>query len=334
MNKNIFTLLLVGSMTIFLISNQTIAQVKQSNTFIEQQVTMGKENETNPSYNDKGNLTFSTGGHSASRGYIDLEKGAYLAYLMPAEAGKGRVVDTEYKNESDFERGVWAQWAQRSGDKVEVVEKRGQTINFSTGQMRTYIKRKIVVTQRSNKLEIATNVQANATPSISPDGKFVLFCRDRNDGKGTDIWRVDIESGKSSSPVQLTKGVGNNNLPFVAPDGKTIYFVSDRMGKPDIWMMNFDGSNQRQLTKEALVGAGLAVSPDGSKITFSSLKGISTPTTESGNIWIVNTDASGITKLTSDMKSQWPTFNRDGSEIAYQSFRSGNWDIWLLKGLK
>ncbi len=50
-----------------------------------------------------------------------------------------------------------------------------------------------------------------------------------------------------------------------------IYFVSDRSGHKEIWAMDYDGSNQRQITHLGSISLAPRVSPDGSRVAFSSL---------------------------------------------------------------
>ncbi len=50
--------------------------------------------------------------------------------------------------------------------------------------------------------------------------------------------------------------------------GTRIYFVSDRSGHKEIWSMNYDGSDQKQFTNYRSITTFPAVSPDGTKIAF------------------------------------------------------------------
>ena len=50
--------------------------------------------------------------------------------------------------------------------------------------------------------------------------------------------------------------------------GSKIYFVSDRTGAKEIWVMDYDGSNQRQITRYGSTSTFPAVSPDGTKLIF------------------------------------------------------------------
>ena len=295
------------------------------------QVTSSPEDEMMPSYDGMGNLTFSTGGRPFSTGSVDVGGGKYLAWLSPSQAGRGRAVDADFKNERDYTRGAWVQWASLSGDKIEVVEEWGQQVTFSGGgtSFRTTVTRRIVLTRGQKTFEIAGNASPNAAPAISPNGNVVLYCRDRGQpgSAGTEIVRVSVDGLEERV---LTEGTANDCLARFAPDGKSIYFVSNRLGESDIWVMDADGSNQKPLTKGAKVFAGISVAPDGSGIAFPSIKGIDAPTAASGKIWLVNTDGTGLFRVTSEGTSQWPAFNRDGTKLAYQTCRSGNWDVWVL----
>jgi len=50
--------------------------------------------------------------------------------------------------------------------------------------------------------------------------------------------------------------------------GTRIYFVSDRTGHKEIWSMNYDGTDQKQFTSYRSITTFPAVSPDGTKIAF------------------------------------------------------------------
>ncbi len=52
--------------------------------------------------------------------------------------------------------------------------------------------------------------------------------------------------------------------------GTHIYFVSDRTGTKEIWSMDWDGSNQKQISRLHSTSIEPAVSPDGTKVAFTS----------------------------------------------------------------
>lgn len=106
--------------------------------------------------------------------------------------------------------------------------------------------------------------------------------------------------------------------------GSHIYFVSDRTGHKEIWQMDFDGSNQKQLTRNANLSIMPSVSPDGSKLAYTSFSS-GTPrlnliSTESGRpLRFYNQDAS---------LNATPSFSPDGKTIYYASTASGLSNIY------
>ena len=90
---------------------------------------------------------------------------------------------------------------------------------------------------------------------VSPDGKEIVF-----DLLG-DIYLLPIEGGEARL---LRGGPAYEVQPRFSPDGKYISFTSDRSGGDNIWIMNRDGSNLRQVTKENFRLLNNAVwTPDG-----------------------------------------------------------------------
>lgn len=77
---------------------------------------------------------------------------------------------------------------------------------------------------------------------ISPDGKTIVF-----DLLG-DIFTIPAEGGEAK---QITSGMAWDMQPRFSPDGKQIAFTSDRAGGDNIWVMNADGSEARQITSES-----------------------------------------------------------------------------------
>src|SRR6266576_936100 len=91
---------------------------------------------------------------------------------------------------------------------------------------------------------ITNDPQADGHPAFTPDGQTVVFHSTRTAGK-QQIWAVNVDG---SGTVQLTKDSVSSS-PTVAPDGQTIAYLSTRNKESHIWLMNRDGSNQRQFTR-------------------------------------------------------------------------------------
>ncbi len=72
----------------------------------------------------------------------------------------------------------------------------------------------------------------------------------------------------------LTNDKFRDRSPRWSPDGKRIAFTSDRSGKYQVWMINADGTDLRQITFSEKTGVVAPIfSPDGSRIAFSEIDG-------------------------------------------------------------
>ncbi|MEP6538813.1 MAG: S9 family peptidase, partial [Bryobacteraceae bacterium] len=107
-------------------------------------------------------------------------------------------------------------------------------------------------------------------PQISADGKMVAFTVDTVDldknTKPKQIYVVPVAGG----PVAQVTREGSNQRPRWMPDSKRIAFLSDRGGSLQIWTMNADGSDPKQITSLSTEAADLTVAPDGKSFVFTS----------------------------------------------------------------
>lgn len=90
-------------------------------------------------------------------------------------------------------------------------------------------------------------------PSVSPDGRFILFTQEGEDlyRKGTTgenvsrIWCYDTEA---KSFTLIVKHETESRSPLWAPDGKGFYYVGGQDGTLNVWYHEFPGANERQIT--------------------------------------------------------------------------------------
>ncbi|MCU0726039.1 MAG: hypothetical protein MUE73_09665, partial [Planctomycetes bacterium] len=109
-----------------------------------------------------------------------------------------------------------------------------------------------------------------------------------------------------------------------SPDGTTIAFVSDRSGSNQVWLMDADGSNQRQLTSGPASHAWPDWSSDSRRLLYWEHDG------GTHAIKTIAVDGSGETTVVSSSEYlDSPAWRPDGLHIAYSAISGGNWDVWL-----
>ena len=97
--------------------------------------------------------------------------------------------------------------------------------------------------------------------------------------------------GSGQGWLTLTAARGR---PAWSPNGRRIAFASLRDGNSEVYVMNADGSRQRNLTRNPAEDFFPAWSPNGRRIAFASLR--------DGNseVYAMNADGSGQRNLTRD----------------------------------
>jgi Tol biopolymer transport system component len=125
---------------------------------------------------------------------------------------------------------------------------------------------------------------------------------------------------------RLTRGIPATD-PAWSPDGSRIAFTRREdvgeyttQSEDDIFVMDSDGSGQRQLTKdvEGMQSGQPEWSPDGQEIVF--MSGESVPTTlpaRPGELFVMKPDGTDVRPLTSNARDLHPAWSPDGTEIAF-----------------
>lgn len=108
-------------------------------------------------------------------------------------------------------------------------------------------------------------------PALSPDGKTVAFTVQTVDlEQNTKPKQISVVGLSGGFPRQITREGTDNERPRWSPDSKAIYFISNRGGSSQVWTMNPDGTNARQVGQVSTEAGGILVSADGKKIVFAS----------------------------------------------------------------
>lgn len=140
------------------------------------------------------------------------------------------------------------------------------------------------------------------------------------------IWIVP--EGDATKATRLHTGnVGfygsiGNNLSWLA-DGR-LAFASTEAGTQDIWVMDSDGNNRKQLTANGAQNGSPIGTPDGKYVVYSSMRdGVRT-------LWRMNVDGSNQTKLTNGTNDSLPAISPDGRWVVFTDFSRGEPTIWKV----
>jgi len=139
----------------------------------------------------------------------------------------------------------------------------GRQLVISSGDGGPSIGYTVPVTGGQAKRITATGVGASYMHGWSPDGKYIVFCGERN--KEYDVYRIPSAGGPEE---RLTNTPGLDDGPEYTPDGKYIYFNSVRSGLMQVWRMKADGSEQTQITNDDYNNWFPHISPDGKWIVY------------------------------------------------------------------
>jgi dipeptidyl aminopeptidase/acylaminoacyl peptidase len=140
----------------------------------------------------------------------------------------------------------------------------------------------------SNIVRLTNNFAEDLWPTWSPNNTRIAFESDR-DGNS----EIYVMNSDGSSQVRLTNSDAADSQPAWSPDGSKIAFISS-IDNTQIYVMNPDGSSTIRLTNINDTNAGPAWSPDSSWIAFSS------SSDSSHGIYVMSSDGSSITSITTD----------------------------------
>ncbi len=185
---------------------------------------------------------------------------------------------------------------------------------------------------------ITTNPRYDAEGTLSPDGKTIVFTSLQ--GGDLNIYTMNVDG---TQVRQLTHTLGYDGGPFFSPDGKHIVYramhpqtaqdssdyrslLERNLVRPtfmEIWVMDADGSNQRQVAH--LGGANFApfFHPDGRRIIFASNH--KNPRSRNFDLYLIEMDGTGLEQVTTNAEfDAFPMFSPDGRRLVWASNRHGS----------
>jgi len=153
--------------------------------------------------------------------------------------------------------------------------------------------------------------------SLSADGRSIATVQSQFNSS---VWVAPNTNADQAARIGSGTNEGANGLGLL-PDGRIVYSVFGP-GKSDMFIVNADGTNQRQLTSNALLNAHPYPSSDGRYIAFTSTR------TGTPHIWRMNSDGSNTKQITDGIAEIFPVITPDNQWIMYQSVSDlGIWKV-------
>ncbi len=185
---------------------------------------------------------------------------------------------------------------------------------------------------------LTTTKGYDAEATVSPDGKKIIFTSER-DGD-LELYSMD-KNGKNVK--RLTNEPGYDGGAFFSPDGKMIVYrgshptdqalikrdqelLAQHLIVPtvfEVWVMNADGSNKRQVTKLNTASFAPFFTPDGKRIIFCTNYFATDPRKRNFDLALINIDGTGLERVTfNETFDGFPMFSPDGKKLVFASNRN------------
>ncbi|MDF1505951.1 hypothetical protein [Roseisolibacter sp. H3M3-2] len=171
---------------------------------------------------------------------------------------------------------------------------------------------------------IAQGGVTNITPAVSPDGETVVYASGQE--RGVDLFAVPFAGG---SPRRITVGRGTDNMsPSFSPDGRRIAFTTGRLGHPEVYITDADGTNAEALTQftygEQSYRSDPDWSPDGRLVAFQSLIG------GVFQVMTISLRDRGVKQLTSEGRNEAPAWAPDSRHLVVATTRTGTQQLFVI----
>ncbi len=288
---------------------------------------------------------------AASQKPADIGLGCYQMYIMDLDSETVRLVSTGVGATTcgyffPGDRRVLYASTHAHGPNCPPKPKREGAYRWALDEYDLYSVR--IDGQEMQRLTASPGYDAEAT--VSPDGKTIVWTS-MQDGD-LDLYAMNLDGTKAR---RLTDDVGYDGGAFFSPDSKRIVYraahpttpeetaryrelLAQRLVEPgqlELFVMDADGANKRQVTKNGASNFSPFFHPDGARIIFSSnVETRGDGGRPSFHLYLIGDDGTAMERLTTEgLFNSFPMFSPDGKRVVWVSDRNakepGEFNVFL-----
>ena len=271
------------------------------------------------------NVAITVGGEAVGVGAFIVVRGI----LYVAERGENLVIchmNPDGSDQTDLTdsagAAMWPVWSS-DGTKIAFMSRIGTNLDIS-----------VIDADGSGEQRLTYDPAWDMFPVWSPDGNSIVFQTNR-DGNN-EIYVMDADG---TGQTNLTRYSKLDGWPSWSPDGTRILYYSMQsvtlhieeiepklaMENLEVVVMDADGTDVVNLSRNSATDQLPVWSPDGTKIAFQSDRdGV-------GEVFVMNSDGTNQTNITNNPAGDgWPCWSPDGTKIAFISSRDGDMEIYVV----
>lgn len=180
----------------------------------------------------------------------------------------------------------------------------------------------------ANSQQVTSQKTIAQSPSWSFDGRMIAYSafafHANEKRRNLDLFTYDTSTGRRFL-VSYRKGINSGST--FTPTNRHILLTISNAGNPDLYKMSLDGKSLERITNgpRGAMNVEPAVSPDGSKIAFSSDRN------GRPHIFVMNADGTGVKQITiAGEYNASPRWSPDGKRIVFAGNDKGHFDIFTV----